>query len=149
MTAITGAGSALAISAATPATFDAAGYGALTYTVIGGIDKLGALGGTFTKVEFQALSGQKDKLKGSFDSGSLNPTIAVNSDDAGQALLATASDDRTQKLYAFKVTKPDGAIRYFRGRVFGMAETIDGADSVITAAPEIGICTDIVSVDAP
>ena len=80
MPSTTAAGTAIAISSTTPTTQDAAGYGALTYTEIGQVEKLGTLGATFAKVEFQPLKGPKQKHKGSADYGSLQPSMAF--DDA-------------------------------------------------------------------
>ena len=144
----TAAGSTLAISAASPATADATGYAALTLTEIGQVEKLGAFGASFAKVDFQPLKGAKQKYKGSADYGALQPSIALDSTDAGQTLLQTAGDDETQKLYSFKVTFSDGAKRFFQGRVFGLPENADGADSMLMANPTIEICTKIVKVDA-
>lgn len=147
MGTLTAAGSALAITAGVPATQDAAGFAALTYTEIGNIEKIGTIGSTFAKVEFQPLKGGKTKNKGSVDYGSLQPSLALDEDDAGQTLLRTASDDQTA-TYAFKVTLADGAIRYFQGKVFGMPEVIDGADTTIMANPTIEINTKPVRVAA-
>jgi hypothetical protein len=149
MGSTTAAGTALAISAGTPATQDAAGYTALVYTEIGQIEQLGAIGATFNKVEFQPLKGPKQKHKGSVDYGSLQPSMAVDEDDAGQTLLRTAADDATSKLYAFKVTYPDGALRYFQGRVFGYPENTGNADSVLMANPTIEIDVKPIKVAAP
>lgn len=148
MGSTTAAGSALAISAAAPATPDATGFAALTFTEVGNIEKIGTLGATFAKVEFQPLNGPKDKHKGSADYGSLQPSMAHDEADAGQTLLRTAADDATSKLYSFKVTYPTGAKRYFQGRVFGAPENVDGADSIIMANPTIEICTKVVKVAA-
>ena len=74
--------------------------------------------------------------------------ISHRADDAGQTLLRTAADDATSTLYSFRVTYPTGEIRYFQGRVFGFPETVDGADTVLMAAPTVEICTDIVKVAA-
>jgi hypothetical protein len=148
MGSTTAAGSALAISAASPATLDEAGYSALTFTEIGQVEKIGALGSTFAKVEFQPLKGAKQKYKGSADYGSLAPTVAHDPTDAGQTLLRTAADDETNKLYSFEVTYPAGDKRYFQGRVFGYPETVDSADTIVTATPSVEICTVIVKVDA-
>ena len=93
----TAAGTKLAISAASPATFDAAGYAALTYTEVGDVSNLGAFGANFAKVEFQPLNGGKLKLKGSIDYGTLNPTIALDPTDAGQTLLRTAAADARRR----------------------------------------------------
>jgi len=148
MGSTTSAGSALAISVATPATFDAAGYAALTFTEIGSIDKIGSLGSSFAKVEFKPLKGATQKHKGSVDYGTLQPSMAYDEDDAGQTLLRTAADDATSTLYSFEVTYPTGSKRYFQGRVFGNPETVDGPDTILMAAPSVEICTAIVKVDA-
>lgn len=148
MGSTTAAGSTLAISATPPATQDAAGYGALAATEIGGIDKIGAIGASFAKVEFQPLKGPKDKHKGSADYGSLQPSMAYDDEDAGQILLRTAAADTTSKLYYFVATYPTGDKRGFGARVFGAPETIDSADTVITAASTIEICTEVVKIPA-
>jgi hypothetical protein len=142
----TSAGSTIAISAALPATFDADGFGDLTFTTIGGVEKLGTIGAVYAKVEFQPLSGPKEKHKGSKDNGSLAPSMSFIEDDAGQTLMRTASDSNNN--YSFEVTYPTGAIRYFYGRVFGMPEDTEGADSIIMTTPTIEINSDIVRVDA-
>jgi len=145
----TAAGSALAISAGTPATDNAAGYAALTYTEISNVETIGAIGSAFDVVTFQPLKGPMQKLKGPVNYGSLGPTFAIDDADAGQVLLRTAGDDTTNKLYAFQVTLPSGAKRQFGGRVFGNPETVDGAGSVLTAAPAIEISTPIYKIAAP
>jgi hypothetical protein len=149
MGSTTAAGSAILMSVAAPATQDQQGFTALTFTEIGGVEKIGAIGASYAKTEFQPLKGAKQKYKGSADYGSLQPSIAIDEADAGQALLQTAADDETNKLFSFKVIKPDGAIRYFQGRVFGNPETIDGADALIMGNPNIEICTKVVKVPKP
>jgi hypothetical protein len=145
----TAAGSTLAISAAAPATQDGAGFAALTWSVIGGVEKLGTVGASFAKVEFQPLNGPKEKLKGSADYGTLQPSLAHNETDAGQVLLRTAANNANNTLYSFKVTYQDGAKRYFQGRVFGYPENTDGADTVLMGNPTIEVCTVVVPVPGP
>jgi hypothetical protein len=149
MTLQTGAGSTLAISVAAPATQDAAGFAALTFTNIGGIEKIGTIGASFQKTEFQPLSGAKQKLKGSADYGTLAPSLAVDLTDAGQVLLKAAALIETNGLYSFKVTLQDGSKFYAQGRVFGWPVTVDGADPVVMAAPSIEICSKPVEVAGP
>lgn len=148
MTSQPAAGSALAISAALPATQTEAGYSALTHIEIGGIEKLGTLGATVNKIEFQPLKGAKQKHKGSTDYGSLSPSLAHDDTDAGQTLLRTAGEPGNNARYSFKVTYSDGAVRYFLGRVFGYPENVDGADSLIMANPVIEIDSEIIKVAA-
>ncbi|NYT43104.1 hypothetical protein HZY97_20180 [Sphingomonas sp. R-74633] len=144
----TGAGATLALSAAAPATQDAAGYAALTFTEVGQIEKIGAIGATFAKTDFQPLKGPKQKLKGSPDYGSLQPSYAHDDSDAGQTLLRTAANDETNKLYSMKATYQDGSKRYAQVRVFSAPETIDGADPVVMVTPTIEICTKVIPVAA-
>jgi len=144
----TGAGSAIAISVAAPATQDVAGYAALTYTEAGNCEKIGTIGATFAKTEFQPLKGPKQKLKGSADYGSLQPQFALDESDAGQTLFRTAADEETNALYSVRVTYQSGAKRYFQGRVFGWPETVDGADPVMMATPTVEICTKVVRAPA-
>jgi hypothetical protein len=137
MASTTAAGTKIAISAAAPATEDAAGYAALTYTAIGGVEQIGAFGASTNKVEFQPLDGAKEKHKGSTDYGSLQPSMALDNNDAGQTLLRTAAEPDNNALYSFKITYPTGEKRYSQGRVFGFPENVGNADSVIMANPTI------------
>lgn len=148
MTLQTGAGASMALSAAAPATQDAAGYAALSYTVVSNVEKLGPIGPSFTKTEFTGLDGIKQKLKGSADYGSLSPSIAIDSDDAGQALLKTAGLDETNKLYSARFTLQDGTKFYAQVRVFGWAPDVSGADPVVMVNPPVEICVKPVEVAA-
>jgi hypothetical protein len=140
----TAAGSKLAISAGIPATLDVAGYDALTYTNVKGVESIGGFGAATEVVTFTPLDGAVEKYKGPTNYGNLTPTIKVDDTDAGQALLQVASAPLNLAWYAIRVTKPDGAIRYFQAGVFGYPETIGAANSMITAAPQIEINTPIV-----
>ncbi|WP_347271799.1 hypothetical protein [Rhizorhabdus histidinilytica] len=148
MTSTTVAGTKLAISAAAPATEDSAGYGALTYTVVKGIEKIGAIGATIAEITFQPLDGPEEVHKGPPSYGSLQPSLAVDDADAGQTLLRTASEPGNNALYSVKVTLPSGAIRYSQGRVFGFPETIDTATTLLMANPTIRLSKKVVPVAA-
>ena len=144
MASTTAAGTMIAISAALPATEDAAGYGALTFTKIGGVEQIGVIGATTNKVEFQPLDGPKEKHKGSTDFGSLQPAIAHNEDDAGQTLLRTAAEPDNNALYSIQVTYPTGEKRWSQGRAFGYPENIGNADSIIMVNPTIELSKKVV-----
>ena len=146
MSASTAASTAILISAGFPMAQTVFGYSALTYVEIGGVESIGTIGASTGKVEFQPLKGPKQKHKGSTDYGSLQPTIALDSDDAGQALLRTAAHPYNSALYAVQVVYPDGGKRFFQARVFGYPETIGNADAMLTAAPTIEINTPVVKL---
>jgi len=140
----TAAGTAILISAGYPMAQTIFGYSALTFVEIAGVESIGVIGANTGKAEFQPLKGPKQKHKGSTDYGSLQPTIALDSADAGQALLRTAAHASNLALYAIQVVYPDGGIRFFQARVFGFPETIGNADAIITVAPTIEINTAVV-----
>jgi hypothetical protein len=140
----TAAGTLLAISAGVPASQTSAGYDALTYTTIGGVESIGGFGAATEVVTFTPLSGPVEKYKGPTNYGSLSPTVKVDDSDVGQTLLQVAAGPANNALYAFKVTKPDGSLRYFQGSVFGFQETVGAANSMITATPAIEINTAVV-----
>jgi hypothetical protein len=142
----TPAGTQHLVSAAAPATQDAAGYAALTYTKVGYVEKLGPIGANTSKVEFQPLEGAKMKLKGSTDYGALQPNLAHDEADAGQSIIRTASAPTNISMISNKVIYPTGAIRYFQTIVFGYPESVEGADTVLTAMPVLEIVTPIVKV---
>lgn len=148
MATTTAAGTGLAISAALPSAQTIAAYDALTFTEVSNVEQLGGFGATTEVVTFQPLRGAQQKHKGPTNYGALNPTIAADDADAGQILLGVASAPDNNALYAVRVTKPDGALRYFLARVFGMPETIGAANSMITYAPVIEINTPVLKKPA-
>lgn len=149
MSGTTAAGSKLAISAGIPTAQTSAAYKLLTYTTVGGIESIGGFGATTEVVTFQPLDGPTEKYKGPTNYGQLSPTMKVDDADAGQTLIQTAAAPTFLELVAFRVTKPDGSLRFFQGRVFGFPETIGAANSIITAAPAVEINTAVVKDVAP
>jgi hypothetical protein len=91
MTVKTSAGSTIAISAATPATFNAAGYGALTFTTIGEVTDLGEFGRDYALVTHNPIATRGTvKRKGSFNEGTMDMKLGLDTDDAGQILAKAA-----------------------------------------------------------
>lgn len=144
---MTAAGSKLAIGVTLPATQDEAGFEALTLTNIALVDKIGPVGATYGQTTFQPLDGPEITLKGGVKYGVVNPSYALDSTDAGQALMRTASDNQIAD-YPFCLTRPDGSKRYWIGKVFGVPEDIGTAETVIMANPIVAINTKPVEVAA-
>ena len=143
MTAMTSAGTTLAIVAGVPATFDETGFETLApYTTIGEITDIGGdIGRTYNLVTHNSLADRSTrKYKGSFNSGSMTLTLALDPDDAGQALMeaALASDS----AYSFKLVRQDGTVRYFRGMVMSFPENYGGVDAITTRTATIEITAD-------
>jgi hypothetical protein len=134
------AGTTIGISASAPATYDAAGYAALTYTNIGNIEDGGSHGRTYAEVTFNPIDSRgTQKFKGSYNEGNKTLSVGLNSDDAGMILLKAAllldSDS------SFKVTYQNGDVDYFRAKVMSVSKATAGVDSIVMASIELAITT--------
>lgn len=139
------AGTLIGISAGTPATFNVAGYTALTFTNIGSIEDGGEHGRTYNEVTFNPIDTRgTQKFKGSFNEGNKTLSIGYNSDDAGMILLKTALNSDND--YSFKVTYPDGDIDYFQAKVMTLTKATGGVDSIRMASVELSITTNVAGV---
>lgn len=134
------AGTSIGISSATPATFNATGYDALTFTNIGNIDDGGEHGREYAEVTFNPIDTRGTrKFKGSFNEGTKTLSIGYDSDDAGMILLKTALYDDDD--YSFKVTYPNGDIDYFQAKVLTLSKATAGVDSMLMASVSLSITT--------
>jgi hypothetical protein len=139
----TAAGTTLKCSTGAPATFDASGYGAVTYVNIGEITNAGEFAGkVFNLVEHLPLATRGVKKgKGSFNNGQISPDLAFDFDDAGQVILTTAADsevDSTATL-TFELTTQSGHKVYFQGIVMSNPLTVGENDSVVMGKPVIEV----------
>ena len=143
-----GASLAIASTAGVPATFDAAGYEASVLVDVGEITNIGEFGKEFALVTHQPLSTRGVKKgKGSYNNGTLNPALALDTSDAGQLLMQTAleSDDS----WVFCVTLQDGSKYYLMGKVMSFKPNVGSVDDVVTASPTIEVDSDpIIAVAA-
>lgn len=143
MTAMTSAGTTLGISASPPSTFDETGFeGAAPYSTVGEITDIGGdIGRSYNLVTHNPLATRATiKKKGSYNSGSMTLTLALDPNDAGQVLMeaALASDN----AYSFKLTRQDGTVRYFQGMVMSFPENYGGTDAITTRTATIEITAD-------
>ena len=142
MTAMTSAGTTLAISAGTPATFNQAGFSALSFTEIGEVTEVGGdVGRSYSLVTHNPLATRAtQKYKGSYNSGSLTLPLAIDRADAGQiiAQAALVSD----AAYSFALTLQDGAVIYFRGMVMSFPLNAGGVDAITSGTITVEITAD-------
>lgn len=139
------AGTTLSISAAAPATFDAAGYAALTFTLIGNVDNAGSDGRVYNEVTFNPIGTRgTQKYKGSFNEGNKSITLAYDSSDAGAVLLKTALNNDGD--YSFEVALPDGGFRYFQAKVMSFVNEENTVDDIRMASVELAITTNTAGV---
>jgi hypothetical protein len=129
----TSAGTTLKVSAAKPATFDAAGYGALQSEIVGEITDLGEFGREFSLVTHQPVGSRgTQKFKGSFNEGSMSLSLGLDMSDKGQLLMKAAS--LSDADYSFTVTTQNGAQFFFQGKVMSWKVNIGSVDQITTAS---------------
>lgn len=134
------AGTTLKISASTPATFDAAGYGALTYTNIGEITNLGEFGREYSLITHNPIANRGTvKRKGSFNEGTMALQLGLDKNDAGQILAksASVSDDD----YSFEITTQNGDKYYFQAQVMSFKIGLGEVNSITSASINLEITT--------
>lgn len=147
------AGTKIRISAATPATFTAAGYAALTFTNIGEITDGGAHGRTYAEVTHNPIDTRgTQKFKGSFNEGTKTLQLGDDIEDAGQTLLKTALNSDND--YSFEVEYQDGSIDYFQAKVMSYEKATGTVDTIQSATVGLSITTSktgvgIIEVPAP
>lgn len=136
----TTAGTKLGISAGVPATYDVAGYAALTYTNVGNIEDAGEHGRVYAEVTFNPIAERgTQKFKGSFNEGNKTLSIGYDSDDAGMILLKTALNSDAN--YAFEVEYPNGDIDYFQAKVMSLVKQASTVDTIRMVSVELSITT--------
>jgi hypothetical protein len=130
----------LKISAGIPATFDAAGYAALTFTTIGEITDIGEFGREYKPVTYVPLAtGGTRKLKGSFDEGSIAAQLALDTDDAGQILAKTALASTAD--FSFVVTTQNGDKYYFQGKTMSFKVNVGNAEGYTAGSIALELTT--------
>lgn len=140
MTVKTSAGTTLQVSASAPATFNSAGYAALSYALVGEITDLGEFGRAYNLVTHSPLGNRStQKLKGSFNEGQMNLQLGLDTDDAGQIILKTGV---TSDLpVSAKVTTQNGDVYYFQALVMSFQVGVGNVDQITAATCALEITT--------
>ena len=140
MTVHTSAGTRLSLSADAPASFDSTGYEALTYTAVGEITDLGEFGREYSLVTHNPIGTRgTQKFKGSFNEGTMNLTIGLDTANAGQVLMQAAS--MADSAYSFEVDMQNGDTYYFQAMVMSWKVNVGSVDSMTTASVTLELTT--------
>ncbi len=134
MSTHTVAGSRIFVSAALPATQDAAGFEALTWVEIGEVTDIGSvLGRAYNTATHAPIGSPKQtQIKASYTLANAEFVCGWDEEDAGQELVSAASN--SNDVYAFKVEKQDGTVRYFTAQVMQFVENNGTVDNVVQGA---------------
>jgi len=146
-TSFSSAGTKLNVSASLPATYNAAGYGALTWTAneVGEVVNMGEFGSQFSLITQELLNSRiVKKFKGNVNYGSIQLELGRAPGDGGQIILlaALASDNS----YSFMVPLQDGTKQYFTGKVMSYTTNVGTSNQITAAACLIEIDNPIVEV---
>lgn len=145
MTVRSSAGTTISLSAGIPATFNTAGYTALTWTAIGEVTDLGEFGREFNLITHNPIGSRGTvKLKGSFNEGSITMQMGLDTDDAGQILAKTAS--LSDSDYSFKIITQNGDDYYFQAKVMSFKVNVGSVDSVTSATIMLELTTNSAGV---
>ena len=140
MTVRTTAGTTLKISASNPATFDATGYAALSFTTVGEVTNLGEFGREYNLVTHNPIDNRGTvKKKGSFNEGSIQLQLGVDDADAGQILMNAAA--LSDNDYSFLITTQSGQKYYFQAQVMQFKVNAGSVDQILAATATLEITT--------
>ncbi len=143
--AFTSAGTTIGIVSGDPSSYDATGFEALTFDLIGEVTDLGEFGREYSLVTHNPLGDRQTvKRKGSYNDGSISMTVARTPDDAGQTTLQAALD--SDDNYSFNVTLQDGTELYFSAQVMSYTANVGTVDQITTASVTIEITDEIIEV---
>jgi hypothetical protein len=147
MTWNTSAGVIMKLSAGVPATFNAAGYGALSMTTVGEVTSLNGFGVTWSNQTGNqlALRGTQKK-KTVRDPGALDVGLNLDTDDAGQVLMKQARDSATG-IYSAGIYMPNGDIYFCQVLVNSFMVGAFSQDGKQTATAACAVTTSPTDVD--
>jgi len=141
----TSAGSKFYVTASAPATYDAAGFGALTFTEVAYISSLGEFGGVANLVTFNPLATRVVvKRKGSIDNGSISLEMARVPSDAGQSLLVAASN--SDLSYSYKLETQDGTFFYFSAQCMSYTNNVGSVEDILMSTATLEVDNTIIEV---
>jgi phage tail tube protein FII len=116
-----------------PATYDAAGFAALTFVPVPAVDSIGAYGATYNEVEAMPLSSEfVETYKGSGRAGAVDISMYLDTADAGQILIASGTSGINRRaVFSHRITYQDGSIDYAVGQLFSATKEIGAQDSMV------------------
>lgn len=149
---ITSLGITLYGAAAEPATYDKAGFDAVSWTEIGGVSNIGGtLGATFESVSFVLLkTGIDAPEKGTVNYGEMTVTVGRDVTDAGQILIK-AGLDGAEKLtnHSWKLRMANGDYLCMTGKIFSAPNTLGDANTTIVREINIKANNELLEFTTP
>lgn len=146
---VSSVGTVVSVSANAPATYDSAGFAALTWSPCGELAELPAFGAEAALATHTPLAtGIVAKRRGSLNYGSVALTMAVSDTDTGQTVLQDAAETAagTDAQVSVKVLLVNGEIQYFTAQVMSYKTNVGNADAITMAEVTLEIDNSVVKV---
>jgi hypothetical protein len=146
---VSSVGTIVSVSTTSPATYDAAGFGALTFSACGELAELPSFGAEAALATHTPLAtGIVAKRRGSLNYGSVALTMAVSDADTGQTVLQDAAEAAagTDAQVSVKVVLVNGEIQYFTAQVMSYKVNVGNADAITMAEVTLEIDNSIIKV---
>ena len=149
MTVKLGVGSCQQIAVGLPATYDAAGFNALTWITLEQAETLGTIGGETTIGTFIPVkTGVVEKMAGSTDYGTQDIPFAEDEADLGQPAFEAAFISKAKS--SFRVLNAAGdAARAYTGIVSSFIVDLGGADDTQMGSTTVAINAAIITIAVP
>lgn len=145
---LTNIGTVVSVSAATPATFDQAGYELLTFTEVSGVASIGEVGPTYETLSHVDLKdGITQKAHGALNYGDPAIQYRVIEDDAGQGIINTALSSRS--TISIKIERASGLVQYAQAIVTSAPTSESTSGAVYMRSSNLALTSSIVEVAAP
>tara|TARA_Y100000310_G_scaffold3912_1_gene4797 strand:+ start:486 stop:932 length:447 start_codon:yes stop_codon:yes gene_type:complete len=146
MTVQTNAGTTIEVSTATPATYDAVGFAALSFTNIAEVVSIAEHGGTTALVTHNPLDTRRTaKFKGSINDGSMVVGLGMDIADAGQVILKDGALGANIDVdHSFQITYQDGGIEYFQAKIMGYTRNPGTIDQIVGANTTLELVNDVI-----
>lgn len=129
-------GTVLSVAVGAPATYDQAGFEALSWTPVGEVGDLGEFGGTREVVTFTPVdTGIIAKRPGSIDYGQMPLQIARDASDAGQIILQAGLDGaEAGNVHSVRLVDRNGDTIYFTGIISSFTYNAGSANTIFGGA---------------
>lgn len=147
---VSSVGTIVSVSATAPATYDATGFAALTWSACGELSDLPAFGAEAALATHTPLgTGIVAKRRGSLNYGSVTLAMASSFADTGQGVLKTAGEAPagSDAQVSVKVALVTGEIQYFTAQVMSYKTNVGNADAITMAEVTLEIDNSVVKVD--
>lgn len=148
---VSSVGTAVSVSANAPATYNEAGFEALSWSLVGELAELPAFGAEAALATHTPLkTGIVAKRRGSLNYGSVALTMAVSDADTGQTVLQDAAEAAagTDAQVSVKVVLVNGETQYFTAQVMSYKVNVGNADAITMAEVTLEIDNSVVKVAA-